>query len=225
VLDKKVIYDLSPFTHLDFPEHLACIVWFSGCNMRCDYCYNDDIVFAKSSKYSYKDILEFLKTRQNLLDGVVLSGGEATSHKLVEFCIEIKNMGFKIKLDTNGTNPLHVETLLESNLLDFVALDYKAPADKFIQITHSNKYKEFESTLRLLINSDIDFEVRTTLHDDLLDVDDINKIIKDLKQKGYKSTYYIQEFLDTGSNIGSINKPSKKLDKTKLSKELNIEFR
>ena len=75
LFNTKVIYDITKFTHLDYPEHLACIVWFSGCNMRCNYCYNKDIVFAKNGVYSYSDVLEFLKRRINLLDSVVLSGG------------------------------------------------------------------------------------------------------------------------------------------------------
>ena len=117
----KVVYDITKFTHLDFPNHLACIVWFSGCNMRCDYCYNKDIVFAKNGVYSYNDVIDFLKTRVGLLDAVVLSGGEATLHELVLFCKEIKKLGFLIKLDTNGTNPHAIKNLLDLNLLDFIA--------------------------------------------------------------------------------------------------------
>ena len=225
MLDEKVIYDLTTFTHLDYPNHLACIVWFSGCNMRCDYCYNKDIVFAKTGKYSYQDILGFLKTRQNLLDGVVLSGGEASSHDLIEFCKDIKKLGFKIKLDTNGTNPLHVEQLLKENLLDYIALDYKAPKNKFTQITHSNRYNDFLQTLEMIINSNIKHEVRTTLHSDLLHVEDINEIIKTLHSKGYSNTYYIQEFLYIGSSIASLEKPTTVFDKTKLLNLLKIQYR
>ncbi|MCF6309416.1 MAG: anaerobic ribonucleoside-triphosphate reductase activating protein [Sulfurimonas sp.] len=221
----KVIYDLTAFTHLDYPDHLACIVWFSGCNMRCDYCYNKDIVFAKDGKYSYNDILTFLKSRKNLLDAVVLSGGEASSYDLVEFCQEIKKLGFKIKLDTNGTNFLHVKELIELNLLDFVALDYKAPKDKFTQITHSNNYNDFLKTLDMLIDVDMDFEARTTIHNDLLHVEDINEIMKELKQKGYKNKYYLQSFLDTGTNIAGIGAPTKRFDKSLLSNDLEIVWR
>jgi pyruvate formate lyase activating enzyme len=134
-------------------------------------------------------------------------------------------MGFKIKLDTNGTNPLHVERLIKLKLLDFIALDYKAPKEKFTLITHSNRYNEFEKTLNMIINSKVKHEVRTTLHNDLLDIDDINNIIKDLKQRGYKNTYFIQEFLDTGTNIASIGLSTKKFDKTKLSKDIKITWR
>ena len=193
--------------------------------MRCDYCYNKDIVFAKDGKYSYEDILSFLKTRINLLEAVVLSGGEASSYDLNEFCREIKKLGFKIKLDTNGTNFLHVKELINSDLLDYVALDYKAPKTKFAQITHSNKFDEFSKTLDLLIESDLKFETRTTVHKDLLDEDDINEIIKDLKARGYKNDYYIQEFLDTGKNIADIQKSKKSFDRSLLHNDIQIVFR
>ena len=224
-LNAKVIYDLTSFTHLDYTNHLSCIVWFSGCNMRCDYCYNKDIVFAKDGKYSYNDILEFLKTRVNLLEAVVLSGGEASSYELVPFCRKIKELGFKIKLDTNGTNFLHVKELIDLNLLDYVALDYKAPKEKFTQITHSNKFDEFSKTLDFLIESSVEFEARTTVHGDLLQSDDVNEIILDLKNRGYKNSYYIQEFLETDKNIGDLKRPKKRLEMSLLRSDLEVIFR
>jgi len=193
--------------------------------MRCDYCYNKDIVFAKDGKYSYNDILDFLKTRVNLLEAVVLSGGEASSYELALFCRKIKELGFKIKLDTNGTNFLHLKELLEEGLLDYVALDYKAPKAKFTQITHSNRFEEFSKTLDYLINSDIGFEARTTLHADLLDADDVNEIMVDLKERGYNAPFYIQEFLDTGENIAGLSAPKNKLEKAMLSDTLEVVFR
>ena len=224
-LNNKVIYDITKFTHLDYQDHLSCIVWFCGCNMRCDYCYNKDIVFAKDGAYSYADVLKFLKTRVSLLDAVVLSGGEATSHDLIQFCKEIKKLGFKIKLDTNGTNYERVKELIELNLLDFIALDYKAPKEKFTQITRSNKYDEFTKTLTLLINNNIDYEVRTTIHADLLSVDNINSIISDLKNRGYDKKYYLQIFLDTGTNIANLTTPTNIFDKLLISNELEIIWR
>lgn len=193
--------------------------------MRCDYCYNKDIVFAKDGKYSYSDILDFLKTRVGLLEAVVLSGGESTSHELLPFCREIKKLGFKIKLDTNGTNFSTIKELLDANLLDYVALDYKAPKDKFTQITHSNKFYEFSKTLDYLIKTEIAFEARTTLHADLLDEEDINTIMQDLKKRGYTNTYYIQEFLDTGVNIGNLKNPKNKINKALLQSDLEVIFR
>jgi len=193
--------------------------------MRCDYCYNKDIVFAKEGSHTFMDVLEFLKTRVCLLEAVVLSGGEATMHDLEEFCFAIKALGYKIKLDTNGTDFAQVKKLIELDLLDFVALDYKAPKEKFTQITHSNKYEEFSKTLDFLIEKNIDFEARTTLHSDLLNSDDINSIIKDLKQRGYKNNYYIQIFQETEINIANLKAPTSTFDKSLLLDELNIIWR
>ena len=225
LLNKKIIYDITKFSHLDYPNHLSCIIWFNGCNMRCDYCYNKDIVFSKKGEYSTADVLSFLKKRIGLLDGVVLSGGEATTHNLIKFCQEIKKLGFKIKLDTNGVNHKNIVKLLELDLIDYIALDYKAPKHKFHQITHLNTYNIFENTLEYLIEHNVNFEVRTTIHNDLLNEKDINIIIEDLVQKGYKNTYFLQNFLETDTNIGNISASSNNFDKSLLSTSLNIEYR
>ncbi len=206
LLNKKIVYDLTPFSHLDYPDHLSCIVWFIGCGLRCDYCYNKDIVFAQSGKMSINDVLSFLDTRKNLLDGVVISGGEATNHNLVPFCKEIKNKNFKIKLDTNGINFEQIKQLLDLNLIDYIALDYKAPKYKFELLTHStlSKFDTFIKTLDYLMQINFNFEVRTTVHKDLLNENDINFIIYDLSKRGYKGKYFLQNFLDTGSNIANL---------------------
>jgi pyruvate formate lyase activating enzyme len=193
--------------------------------MRCDYCYNKDIVFAKNGNYTLQDALDFLRSRAGLLDGVVLSGGEATLHDLLGFCQAVKALGFSIKLDTNGTNPQMVQKLLESQLIDYVALDYKAPAYKFEQITHSRKQSEFFKTLDILIESNVTFEVRTTLHADLLNENDINAITKDLKERGYKNSYFIQEFQETQNNIGNLKKAHNSFDKRLLLQSENIIWR
>jgi len=223
LLNKKVVYDLTPFTHLDFPNHLSCIVWIAGCELRCDYCYNKDIVLAKNGKFSFNDILSFLDTRKNLLDGVVLSGGEATSVDLVEFCKAIKLKGFKIKLDTNGINFKHIKELVDLNLIDYIALDYKAPKYKFKKITHTliSKFDSFIKILNYLIKINFDFEVRTTLHRDLLDEDDINFIIQDLNDRDYQGIYFLQNFLDTSSNIGDIKSSDKTLNLDKIQDKNN----
>ena len=193
--------------------------------MRCDYCYNKDIVFAKSGAYSLDDALAFLKTRQSLLDGVVLSGGEASLQELIPFCKAIKKLSFAIKLDTNGTNPELVKQLIALELLDYIALDYKAPKAKFQTITHSRNYDTFNETLTFLIEAEVDFEVRTTLHADLLNENDINAIIRDLQQKSYKGTYYIQEFRVTDENIGNLQKPQSSFEKSRLLDDIKIVWR
>ena len=193
--------------------------------MRCDYCYNKDIVFAKNGTYSMNDALNFLETRQSLLDGVVLSGGEASLQELTPFCKAIKKLGFSIKLDTNGTNLELIKQLITLKLLDYIALDYKAPKEKFQAITHSRNYDAFSETLTFLIEADFDFEVRTTLHADLLNEQEINLIIKDLKQRNYNRTYYIQEFRVTEENIGNLQKPKSSFDKSRLLDDIKIVWR
>ncbi|MBL6969789.1 MAG: anaerobic ribonucleoside-triphosphate reductase activating protein [Campylobacterales bacterium] len=221
-LKQLIVSDLTPFTHLDFPDHLACIVWLVGCNMRCDFCYNKDIVFSKSGNLTLQDVLNFLETRIGLLDAIVLSGGEATTHNLIPFCKEVKKLGFKIKLDTNGLNQEQISQLIEQNLIDYIALDYKAPEYKFQNITHSNKFNNFSRTLDMLIEKHFPFEARTTIHNDLLDFHDINIIIDDLDSRGYENSYFIQKFLDTGNNIGNISDSHKTLNYQKLSNKLDI---
>ncbi len=193
--------------------------------MKCDYCYNKSIVFSKEGQKSFNDILTFLKKRVGLLDGVVLSGGEATGHNLIPFCKEVKKLGFSIKLDTNGANFKQIKDLIELNLIDYIALDYKAPQYKFKEITHSNSFEAFSKTLDFLISSGFTFEVRTTIHNDLLNEKDINFIINDLIKRGYKKQYFLQQFLDTGDNIGNIESTLKSFDKSTLSKDLEIIWR
>ena len=218
----KPIYSITPFTLLDYPDKTACILWFAGCNMRCAYCYNPDIVLGKG-KVSFQETLNFLKTRVNLLDGVVLSGGECTLHKnIIKLIIEIKKMGLLIKMDTNGTNPIILDFLLKEKLLDYVALDFKAPLDKFESITNSKLYSEFISSLKLLIKSTIAFEVRTTFHSSLLTQNDIQQMIDVLEKFNYSGVYYIQNFVNNAKTLTEIEN-SKKLSintavlKTRLS--------
>lgn len=230
MLSKKNVHDITPFTVIDFPNHLACIVWFVKCNMRCHYCYNPEIVFSQNGNYDLKDVLSFLDKRINLLDGVVLSGGEATLHNLIPFCKLVKQKGFKIKLDTNGTNFQQIKELIESNLIDYIALDYKAPKYKFENITllRESKFIDFEKTINFLIKKKFNFEVRTTIHSDLLDENDILHIIKDLYKRDYKGTYYLQNYLNTNENIGNITKPSKRINLSKINSndvKINIEYR
>jgi pyruvate formate lyase activating enzyme len=130
-----------------------------------------------------------------------------------------------VKLDTNGINFDSIRELLELKLIDYVSLDYKAYKDKFVKVTHSNKYEQFSKTLNLLINSDIDFEVRTTLHNDYLDENDINNIINDLVSRNYDKKYYIQNFIETTNNIANIKKSYKNFDKSKLLDSLEIVWR
>lgn len=210
--DDAILYDITPFTVVDWPGKLAAIAWFAGCNMRCLYCYNADIVFAEEGRYTPEDLYALLAERKGLLDGVVLSGGEATRYDLLPICKKIKRMGFGIKLDTNGLRPDRLRALIESNLLDYIALDFKADYQKFGFITGSSRYGRFVESLELLLEKSVAFEVRTTVHADLLDKEDLGRMAQFLKSKGYDKPYYLQPFIETPHNLGHLKastRPSK----------------
>lgn len=224
--NKKQIFDsITPFTLLDFQGVPSAILWLGGCNMRCPFCYNPEIVFG-DGKYSFDEVQSFLKRRKNLLKGVVLCGGEPTIHKeLYNVAKTIKEMGFKIKLDTNGLNPQMVKKLLEAKLIDFAALDFKSDEKNFAKITkvQNHHFKKFETTLELLLDSDIAYELRTTLHHDLHTIDTIFTMLEFLKTKGYKKIYYLQNFINTKQTIGNI-KSDNQLDIKKIIESSNYSF-
>lgn len=201
------IYDITPFTMLDFPERTACIIWLAGCNMRCQYCHNPDIVRGGKGKKTVSEVLEFLKTRQGLLDGVVLSGGEATLYPaLLDLARQIKAMGFEIKLDTNGTRPVMLRELMEEGLLDYVAMDLKATPANCRAVTGRSGMEDTLRSLQLLCAQDsVRFEIRTTLHSALHSADDLDWMVEALNAAGYRGTYYLQPFRDyEGRTMGAL---------------------
>lgn len=213
----KPIYSLTPFTLLDYPHKSACILWFAGCNMRCLYCYNPEIVLGKGS-LTFEKILSFLHSRKNLLDAVVFSGGECVLHKnIIPLIAEVKKMGFLVKVDTNGSSPDVMQQLLNQNLIDYIALDYKAPKSKFQSITQSDLYDSFEKTLDLILKAAIPFEVRTTYHSDLLTEDDLKEMIFFLENKNYVGNYYIQYFKNNVETLSKLERSDNRIDCEKLS--------
>lgn len=225
LLNQKIVYKITKFTTTDYVGHLSCIIWFVSCNFRCLYCYNNSIVYTKEGNYNQNNILDFLKTRIGLLDSVVLSGGEATVHNVIPICKEIKKLGFKIKLDTNATNLPQIKKLIELNLLDYIAIDFKAPKYKFKEIVGVDMYDNTIKTIQYLISIDFTFELRTTINKSLLDENDINSMIETISNLGYKNIYYLQNFLETSSNIGNISKSSN-IDKSKINTQnLTIQYR
>ena len=211
------IYSLTPFTLLDYPHKSACILWFAGCNMRCLYCYNPEIVLGKGT-LSFEKILSFLQTRKNLLDAVVFSGGECLLHKkIIPLITEVKKMGFLVKIDTNGSSPEVMQKLLNQNLIDYIALDYKAPKSEFHTITQSDLYDSFEETLNLILKSKTPFEIRTTYHSQLLSNEDLATMIHFLESKNYVGNYYIQYFKNDVETISKLERSNNKIDCEKLS--------
>jgi len=222
----RPIYSLTPFTLLDYPHKSACILWFAGCNMRCLYCYNPEIVFGKGI-ISFENAIQFLKGRKQLLDAVVFSGGECLLHKKsIAFIAEVKKMGFLIKIDTNGSKPEVLEELIKKELINYVALDFKAMPQKFEKITQSKLFMPFEKSLHLLLKSNIPFEVRTTVHSDLLKKEDITEMIFYLENAGYIGNYYIQHFVNGVETIKKLGHSFKELENENLSTDkIKVHFR
>lgn len=224
------VYAVTPFTMLDYPGKAACIVWLAGCNMRCAYCHNPQIVRSKGRNEIGK-VLAFLERRRGLLDGVVLSGGEATLYPgLLSFAEHVKAMGFAVKLDTNGTRPAAIRSLLAAGVLDFVALDFKAPVKKFQAITGLQGWCGFSETLDMLLaRHGFSCEIRTTIHSDLLDESDVNAIIYDLDVRGYDGVYYLQNFKADNERptLGALRPQSRLFDISSIAtpKNFRLAFR
>nr|WP_217341290.1 anaerobic ribonucleoside-triphosphate reductase activating protein [Flavobacterium sp. A45] len=222
----RPIYSLTPFTLLDYPHKSACILWFAGCNMRCSYCYNPEIVFGKGI-ISFENAIQFLKGRSHLLDAVVFSGGECLLHKKsISFIAEVKKLGFLVKIDTNGSQPEVLKELIQKELIDYVALDFKAMPAKFEKITQSKLFIPFEKSLLLLLHSEIPFEVRTTVHSELLNKNDIREMISYLENIGYTGNYYIQHFVNGATTIEKLEHSFNELENENLSTEkIKVHFR
>jgi len=175
----------------DFPGNVAAIVFTQGCNFRCPFCHNFDLLGIKPSKKTFndQDIFDNLKSRLLLLDGVVITGGEPTLQKdLFSFISKIKNIGLKIKLDTNGSNPKIIENLLNNEKLDYIAMDIKAPFSKYNQVAGVDVcINKIKRSIDLILASKISYEFRTTFAKDILSEKDICEIKKSLpNEANYK---------------------------------------
>jgi len=178
---------------LDYPDVISAIVWTIGCNFRCPFCYNKDIVLGNVHLIPEKEIISFLKKRKGLIEGLVITGGEPFLQKdLSDFCEKVKKLSYLIKVDTNGMYPKELKKLLEKNLIDYIAMDIKAPKKKYEKLTNIKlNIKKIEESIKILQNSKIDYEFRTTFVPGLLTKNDIIEIGKWLKNS---KKFYLQQF-------------------------------
>lgn len=163
---------------VDYPGKIAAVAFAPGCNMNCFYCHNRDIL-CENKKRQFIDpdkFFQFIAKRKAFLDGVVVSGGEPTlQHDLIEFITEIKKIGYPVKLDTNGTNPAVLEKLIGQRLVDYVAMDIKAPLDKYEEICGTAiPMEKIEQSMNLLLQGKVDYEFRTTFVPQLTEEDGLN---------------------------------------------------
>ncbi|MDD4351467.1 MAG: anaerobic ribonucleoside-triphosphate reductase activating protein [Candidatus Gracilibacteria bacterium] len=163
-----ILKGLQKTTLIDFPGHVACTVFTQNCNFRCHFCHNPELAFPNNPApdYAVEDFFEFLQSRKGLLEGVCITGGEPTLYAdLPEFIERIKKLGFKVKLDSNGTNPEMLKSLLESKLVDYVAMDIKNSAEKYAETVGLTKLDldKIKESIALLKESNIPYEFRTTI--------------------------------------------------------------
>lgn len=184
------------FSLIDYPGKISAIVFTQGCNFRCPYCHNPELVNPKLFTDTLDEdlILSFLKKRVGKLDGVVITGGEPLlQHDLIEFIKKVKEMGYFVKLDTNGSYPEILRELLAKNLIDYIAMDIKAPLEKYHDVVRADVCTEkIMKSIRMILNGNIDYEFRTTVVKDLLTEDDlicIAKLIRGAKR------YVLQKFV------------------------------
>lgn len=200
---------LEKLSLLDYPENISAIVFTQGCNFRCKFCYNPMLVWPSDKKnkkglsfIKEKDLFLFLKSRLNRLDGVVISGGEPTIYKdLPEFIKKIKDLGLLIKLDTNGTNPEMLNSLWQEKLIDYVAMDLKAPWEKYLKVVNSKiDCRLIKKSVKLLIDNKIPHEFRSTLVPTLHDSEDISKMGQAIKGA---NAWYLQKFIPSDNLLDS----------------------
>lgn len=198
------IKGFEKFSLLDYDDKVSATLFFSNCNMRCPFCHNSSLVLGKdeAEDIPYQDVIEYLKKRKNVVDAVTISGGEPTLQKnLKEMIQEIKELGYLVKLDTNGTHPEVVKDLLDSKLLDYIAMDIKNSEEKYpLTAGRMIDMEKIKESINLIINSGIDYEFRTTLikeHHRKEDMEGILDLIRRAKR------YRLQKFVDHGTCIES----------------------
>lgn len=198
------IAGLQKTTLLDFPGQVACTVFLAGCNLRCPFCHNASLVIPQrqvSPVMTREELLTFLKTRRGKLDGVCITGGEPTLHRdLPELLREIKALGILTKLDTNGTRPEMLKTLLTSGLLDYVAMDIKNGPSRYRETCGSiDVLTQVQESAELLLTGTVEYEFRTTVCHPFHTPDTLRELGAWLRGA---RRYYLQGFVDSGDLIG-----------------------
>ncbi len=204
-MSQDIFAGLQKLTLLDFPGYVACTLFTKGCNMRCPFCHNALLVTDAQSQKMYKneEILAFLKKRVGVLDGIAITGGEPTLMTgLREFIVEARRLGYKIKLDTNGTRPEVLRDLIEDGLLDYVAMDVKNCKARYGQTVGFDENYDLvpiQESMDYLMKGHVDFEFRTTVSKTFHTEKDIVELAKWIAGQ---EKFYLQQFKDSGNLIG-----------------------
>lgn len=212
---------------LDYPDTISAIIWTIGCNFKCPFCYNTNLVEGKVGLVHEEEILSFLKMRKGMLEGLAITGGEPLLQKdIVEFAEKVKKLGYLIKIDTNGMYPEKLKELIDKKLVDYIAMDIKAPKKKYNQLSGvKTNISKIEKSIEIIKKYAPDYEFRTTFVPDLLEKKDIINIAKWLE--GSKQ-FYLQQFKgDTPLISSKLNnvEPHSKEDIIKTLEEIKPFFK
>ena len=217
------IRGLQKTSLIDYPGKIAATIFLGGCNLRCNYCYNKELVFpTKEKSIPEQEVLAFLRKRKNVLDGVCITGGEPTIHQeLPMFLKKIKDNNYKIKLDTNGTNPEMVAMLIKHHLIDYLAMDIKASEETYQRVTSVQAdMKKIKQTVQLLKNSHTHYELRMTIIPSITTMKEIKNVAQ--WTKGC-TQFYLQQFKPTDKIMDTSilqYKPHPEREIKKFKKEL-----
>ena len=194
------INGMQKLTLLDYPGNVACLIFTQGCNFRCPFCHNSGLLDMNNNceKIDEKEVFKYLEKRKGLLDGVCISGGEPLLQKDIEYFIrKVKDLGYKVKLDTNGRSPKKLKQLIEEGLIDYVAMDIK---NDFLNYDKTagmcTNIDNIKKSIEIIENSNIEYEFRTTIVKQFHDVGKLEKIIQYI---GPNARYYIQNYQDCSS--------------------------
>jgi len=192
---------LQKVSLIDYPGKVSSVVFLSGCNFSCPWCHSPHLALNKKrEEISQDDFFQFLEKRKDVIDGVVICGGEPTiHHDLSDFILKIKKQGFLIKIDTNGSNPDMLKELIDKKLVDYIAMDIKAPLNQNKYNISSGSFVNIENlkkSINLIKSSGIDYEFRTTIIPSIHNQKDIEQIAKDI---GPAKRFFIQNFRPGGN--------------------------
>jgi len=165
-----MIYGITPCSLIDYPGEMSFVIFMGGCNLKCLYCHNKDIVEKSAKIYENDKIIKMLIDRKRFINAVTITGGEPTIYgdKLIDLIIKIKELGFKIKLDTNGLNPNIIKRLIDNYLIDFIAMDIKNTFERYEETTGvSVDIGKLKKSIMLIENSNINYEFRTTVNKEM----------------------------------------------------------
>jgi pyruvate formate lyase activating enzyme len=206
---------------LDYPDTISAIIWTVGCNFRCPFCYNKDLVLGKVETVPECEVLSFLEKRKGLVEGLVISGGEPLmQNDIVLFLEKVKKLGYLIKIDTNGMYPEKLKELIDKKLVDYVAMDVKASKEKYEKLTDvKTDIAKIEESIKIIRNSALDYEFKTTFIPGLLTKGDILNIAKWLE--GSKR-FYLQQFKNDSIFISSKLQDALPYPREELLEILNI---